>query len=241
MFKRTECIAKCARSLFGLSKDATETEVRKKYIELAKEHHPDRGGRDGSMKEINDTYQMLKREARIQKRSKKQGTVHGGRTSNTSAVFDEDDELKDAYHRADPERNKDILSWLEEERRRREDELLRQQQEEALREETDKANKAAFTAALIEWRAFRCAYESVEHSPNLQPAYEAWLSAWKAFNIAVELYAVWKADPYRRTGRWTEEDKHRKGLWDSDARQWRGKAWEAHPVWEDRRRKRLVS
>jgi hypothetical protein len=43
----------------GLDRNADQEAIRKKYIELAKRHHPDRGGEPARMREINAAYAFL--------------------------------------------------------------------------------------------------------------------------------------------------------------------------------------
>ncbi|MCB9809799.1 DnaJ domain-containing protein [Candidatus Peribacteria bacterium] len=43
----------------GVSKTATEAEIKKAYRALAKEHHPDKGGDETQFKAINEAYEVL--------------------------------------------------------------------------------------------------------------------------------------------------------------------------------------
>jgi DnaJ-class molecular chaperone len=45
--------------ILGVSKDATEAEIKKAYRTLAKEHHPDMGGDEAKFKEIQNAYEIL--------------------------------------------------------------------------------------------------------------------------------------------------------------------------------------
>lgn len=46
----------------GVEKDATAKQIRKAYLMLSKEHHPDKGGDDVKFKEISAAYEVLKDE-----------------------------------------------------------------------------------------------------------------------------------------------------------------------------------
>ncbi len=45
--------------ILGVSKQATNTEIRKAYHKLAHKYHPDKGGDEQKFKEINEAYQIL--------------------------------------------------------------------------------------------------------------------------------------------------------------------------------------
>ncbi|MCP4520822.1 MAG: DnaJ domain-containing protein [Cytophagales bacterium] len=45
--------------ILGLSQSATPQEVKKKFRQLAKQHHPDKGGNDLYFQKINEAYQIL--------------------------------------------------------------------------------------------------------------------------------------------------------------------------------------
>ena len=45
--------------VLGVSKEATQKEIRKAYIQLSKEHHPDKGGNEEKFKEINAAHEIL--------------------------------------------------------------------------------------------------------------------------------------------------------------------------------------
>jgi molecular chaperone DnaJ len=46
-------------SILGVEKNATDKEIKKAYRELAKEHHPDKGGDEERFKEISEAYDTL--------------------------------------------------------------------------------------------------------------------------------------------------------------------------------------
>jgi curved DNA-binding protein CbpA len=46
--------------VLGVSPRATEDEVRKAYVKLARQHHPDNGGSDEQMTIINAAYEQAK-------------------------------------------------------------------------------------------------------------------------------------------------------------------------------------
>lgn len=45
--------------ILGVSKTASEDEIKKAFRRLAHEHHPDKGGEDKKFKDINEAYQIL--------------------------------------------------------------------------------------------------------------------------------------------------------------------------------------
>jgi molecular chaperone DnaJ len=46
--------------VLGLKKGASDKEIKKAFRNLAKEHHPDKGGDDSAFKELNEAYEVLK-------------------------------------------------------------------------------------------------------------------------------------------------------------------------------------
>jgi molecular chaperone DnaJ len=46
--------------ILGLSKDASDDEIKKAFRRVAIEHHPDRGGDEAKFKEANEAYEVLK-------------------------------------------------------------------------------------------------------------------------------------------------------------------------------------
>lgn len=52
-------MAKNYYDVLGVSKSASEDEIKRAYRKLASEHHPDRGGNAEQFKEINEAYQVL--------------------------------------------------------------------------------------------------------------------------------------------------------------------------------------
>lgn len=45
--------------ILGVEKTATQTDIKKAYRDLAKKHHPDKGGNEAEFKKINQAYEML--------------------------------------------------------------------------------------------------------------------------------------------------------------------------------------
>lgn len=45
--------------ILGVDVDASDEQVRERYLSLARQHHPDRGGQDQDMRRINDAYERI--------------------------------------------------------------------------------------------------------------------------------------------------------------------------------------
>jgi molecular chaperone DnaJ len=52
-------MAKDYYQILGISKNATQTDIKKAYRKLAHQYHPDKGGDEQKFKEINEAYQIL--------------------------------------------------------------------------------------------------------------------------------------------------------------------------------------
>ena len=73
--------------VLGVSKDASEDDIKKAYRKLAHQHHPDKGGDANKFKEINEAYQVLSdKEKKIQ--YDKFGRVFEGAQNNQAPGWD---------------------------------------------------------------------------------------------------------------------------------------------------------
>jgi molecular chaperone DnaJ len=75
--------------ILGLSKNATQSDIKKKYRQLAKEKHPDSGGNEDEFKEIAEAYSVLSDETKKNKydRFGHDAQKMGGFESNFSDMF----------------------------------------------------------------------------------------------------------------------------------------------------------
>eukprot|EP00755_Sulcionema_specki_P039195 Sspe_Gene.112355::Locus_95347_Transcript_1_1_Confidence_1.000_Length_676::g.112355::m.112355 len=53
-------MASCPRRVLGVPEGASMAEIKRKYLELARANHPDAGGSDRIMQEVNNAYQALR-------------------------------------------------------------------------------------------------------------------------------------------------------------------------------------
>lgn len=73
-------MAKDYYKILGLSKGASDEEVRRAFRRLAQEHHPDKGGDQAKFKEINEAYQVLSDSTKRQQYDQFGQTFDGGFT-----------------------------------------------------------------------------------------------------------------------------------------------------------------
>ncbi len=75
--------------ILGVSKDATQDEIKKAYRKKAHKHHPDKGGDEEKFKKINEAYQILSNEEKRKRydRFGKQGAKGRGGFGNFQGGF----------------------------------------------------------------------------------------------------------------------------------------------------------
>lgn len=88
-------MAKDYYKILGVSKDASQQEIKKAYRKLAHKYHPDKGGDEEKFKKINEAYQVLSDD---KKRAQydRFGAVPGGSGGTEGAGFDFD-QFKKAF------------------------------------------------------------------------------------------------------------------------------------------------
>lgn len=70
--------------ILGVSKDASEDEIKKAFRKLAHKHHPDKGGgNEAKFKEINEAYQVLSKKEKRQQYDQFGQTFHGNTGSQS--------------------------------------------------------------------------------------------------------------------------------------------------------------
>lgn len=75
-------MAKDYYSILGVSRSASQDEIKRAYRKLAQEHHPDKGGDSERFKEINEAYQALSDVNRRAQYDQFGTTDFGGRGGN---------------------------------------------------------------------------------------------------------------------------------------------------------------
>lgn len=71
----------------GLSRSATDDEIRQRYKSLAQEHHPDRGGDEEKFKRIKRAYEILS-DPQTRQEYDTTGNVNNVRTARSCAIED---------------------------------------------------------------------------------------------------------------------------------------------------------
>lgn len=76
--------------VLGVSKEATEQEIKKAFRKLTLEHHPDKGGDETKFKEINAAYEVLSKKEKRELYDKYglEGVKSGGGMSGFEDIFD---------------------------------------------------------------------------------------------------------------------------------------------------------
>ncbi|TFB08058.1 molecular chaperone DnaJ [Candidatus Atribacteria bacterium MT.SAG.1] len=59
-------MAKDYYNILGVTKDASQTDIKKAYYKLAHKYHPDKGGDEKKFKEVNEAYQVLSSKSKRQ-------------------------------------------------------------------------------------------------------------------------------------------------------------------------------
>eukprot|EP01063_Lacrimia_lanifica_P003471 TRINITY_DN11860_c0_g1_i1.p1 TRINITY_DN11860_c0_g1~~TRINITY_DN11860_c0_g1_i1.p1 ORF type:complete len:315 (+),score=70.61 TRINITY_DN11860_c0_g1_i1:84-1028(+) len=292
--------------VLGLLEGASLEEVKDRYVELAKRHHPDMGGSEAVMKRLNEAYAAIRKKIRQKVQRKDRNAQHAawerehsrhGTCRGEDRDADVDDVNEDdmervrqwganwekmesvnswlAEERARQDRDADVddvneddmervrqwganwekmesvNSWLAEERARQDAERMRQEREEHRADALDEEHRAAFVAALADWKAKAVAHSRAESAllsnPDTTPscaswmhAVSAWEASWAAFNVAQDAWGVWKAPEHLRVGDVLGAKDTKNGLWDSEARQWRGEAWATYMLWKRRKQAQRV-
>ena len=78
--------------ILELDRNASDSEIKKKYRELCKKYHPDKGGDENKFKEINEAYSVLS-----DSDSKNKYDRYGSATSNGHGGFNMDDLFGDFF------------------------------------------------------------------------------------------------------------------------------------------------
>jgi curved DNA-binding protein len=99
-------------SILGVSKSATDSEIKKAYRKLASQHHPDRGGDANRFKEVQEAYDIL---GDANKRAEYDNPAHRVHINTNRADFDFDSIFEMFGARMDPRsqmRNSRINLWI---------------------------------------------------------------------------------------------------------------------------------
>tara|TARA_B100000214_G_scaffold274342_1_gene204497 strand:- start:9197 stop:9799 length:603 start_codon:yes stop_codon:yes gene_type:complete len=73
--------------ILGVSRDSTDSEIKKAYRKLAAKHHPDRGGSEQQFKKINEAYSLISTEEKRQEQEYSHADIFGDIFSNFGDVF----------------------------------------------------------------------------------------------------------------------------------------------------------
>mgnify|MGYP000462107559 CR=1 FL=1 len=82
--------------VLGVSKTATQDEIKRAYRKLAQKHHPDRGGNEDRFKQINEAYEILSDPAKKQQWQRSQ---FYGEPDFATSGFGFDDVFSDIFGR----------------------------------------------------------------------------------------------------------------------------------------------